>query len=125
MTVTLVAPPPSLPCVGSDPPTSSVEHLTDNRSVPAATTLPPSQITGSKGDKLSHYEGQMKTVLHKAMHGYEGSLGAINMCPEEATQSSWAQEEWCIQFESDEQPIKLSDEMLKLVFHTFLFKYFC
>ncbi len=125
VTVTLAALPPSLPRVGSDPPTSSVEHLTDNPSVPAATPLPPSQITGSKGDKLSHYEGWTKTVLRKAMRGYEGRLGAINMCPEEATQSSWAQEEWRIQFESDEQPIKLSDEMLKLVFHTFLFKYFC
>ncbi|PBK94483.1 hypothetical protein ARMGADRAFT_1029562 [Armillaria gallica] len=114
-TATLAAPPPSLPRVGSDPPTSSVEYLTDNPSVPAATPLPPSQITGSKGDKLSHYEGRTKTLLRKAMRGYEGRLGAINMCPEEATQSSWAQEEWRIQFESDEQPIKLSDKMLKLI----------
>ncbi|PBK90601.1 hypothetical protein ARMGADRAFT_1111965 [Armillaria gallica] len=115
VTVTLVALPPSLPRVGSDPPMSSVEHLTDNPSVPAAMPLPSSQITGSKGDKLSHYEGWTKTLLHKAMHGYEGHLGAINMCPEEAMQSSWAQEEWRIQFESNEQPIKLSDEMLKLI----------
>ncbi|KAK0226866.1 hypothetical protein EDD85DRAFT_958660 [Armillaria nabsnona] len=106
--------PPSPP-VSSDPPTSSTTPPMDNLSVPAATPLTPSQITGSKGDKLSHYEGRTKTALRKAMRGYEGRLGAINMCPDEDTQSSWAQEEWRIQFESDEQPIKLSDEMLKLI----------
>ncbi|KAK0439823.1 hypothetical protein EV421DRAFT_1963923 [Armillaria borealis] len=113
-TATLAAVAPSPP-VGSDPPTSSVAHPTDNPSVPAATPLPPSQITGSKGDKLSHYKGRTKTVLRKAIRGYEGRLGAINMCPEEDMQSSWAQEEWRIRFESDEQLIKLSDEMLKLI----------
>lgn len=103
------------PPVSLDPPTSSMAHPMDNSSVPAATPLPPSQIAGSKGDKLSHYEGRTKTALRKAMRGYEGCLGAINMCPEEDTQSRWAQEEWRIRFESDEQPIKLSDEMLKLI----------
>ncbi|KAK0184294.1 hypothetical protein F5146DRAFT_1006564 [Armillaria mellea] len=66
-------------------------------------------------DLLDWWNEIFPDALHKAMHGYEGHLGAINMCPEEDTQSCWAQEEWCIQFESDEQPIKLSDEMLKLI----------
>ncbi|KAK0458646.1 uncharacterized protein EV420DRAFT_369091 [Desarmillaria tabescens] len=115
VTATPAAPPPSLPPVGSDPLTSSTTPLTNNPSAPAATPLPPSQITGSKGDKLSHYEGWTKTALRKAMRGYEGRLGAISMCPDEDMQSSWAQEEWRIRFDSDEQPIKLSDEMLKLI----------
>ncbi len=124
VTATLVALLPPSPPVSSDPLTGLTTPPMDNPSVPAAMPLTPSQIAGSKGDKLSHYEGRTKTALCKAMRGYEGHLGAINMCPDEDTQSSWAQEEWHIRFESNEQPIKLSDKMLKLVIQTFLFRYF-
>ncbi|KAK0460761.1 hypothetical protein IW261DRAFT_1577540 [Armillaria novae-zelandiae] len=102
----------SLPPIHLDTP---VRALSEPIAVPISMSLPPSQNPGTRGDKLSHYEGRTKTVLHKTLCRYEGCLGAINMCPDEDTQSSWAQEEWHIQFESDEQVIWLNEEMLKLI----------
>ncbi|KAK0479016.1 hypothetical protein EDD18DRAFT_1442837 [Armillaria luteobubalina] len=100
--------PPLLPPIHLDAPSVPI-------AVPITTSLPPSQNPRTRGDKLSHYEGRTKTVLRKTLLRYEGCLGAINMCPNEDTQLSWAQEEWRIQFETDEQPIQLNEEMLKLV----------
>ncbi|KAK0501289.1 hypothetical protein EDD18DRAFT_1142110 [Armillaria luteobubalina] len=100
--------PPLLPPIHLDAPSVPI-------AVPITTSLPPSQNPGTRGDKLSHYEGRTKTALRKTLHRYEGCLGAINMCPDEDMQSSWAQEEWCIQFETDEQLIQLNKEMLKLI----------
>lgn len=100
--------PPLLPPIHLDAPSVPI-------AVPITTSLPPSQNPRTRGDKLSHYEGRTKTALRKTLRRYEGCLGAINMCPDEDMQSSWAQEEWCIQFETDEQPIQLNEEMLKLI----------
>ncbi|KAJ3817969.1 hypothetical protein F5880DRAFT_1617797 [Lentinula raphanica] len=75
---------------------------------------------GQQGDRLSHYVGQSKLLVRKALKRYEGAVMSYDMQPtaEVNTREEWADLIWSkLMEELDEGdlPFRLSNEVIKLM----------